>query len=113
MYKNNIERSKRVVKKSYKKMNSKINYLLLIIALILIVSISGFTKVTSGSTEKKTIYYKSIEVVEGDTLWSIAEEYSKTLDVSLKDYITELKKMNSLDSDTIRKGYFIVVYYSN
>ncbi len=113
MSNNNFKNNSKTGKRTQKKMSSKINYLLLIIALIMIVSISGFTKVTSGSSEKKTVYYKSIEVTEGDTLWSLAKKYSKNLDISLKDYIKELKKMNSLESDTIRKGYYVVVFYSN
>ena len=58
-------------------------------------------------------YYKSIQVENGDTLWSIAqnnmdEHYSNT-----SEYVAEVKQMNSLRSDQIFAGnYLIIPYYS-
>lgn len=60
-------------------------------------------------------YYKSIEVSKGDTLWSIAnanidsEHYE-----NIYEYINEVKEMNSLTSDNIVSGsYIIIPYYSS
>ena len=60
-------------------------------------------------------YFKSVEVAKGDTLWSIAKdnidyEYYK----NTYDYVNEVKRMNSLTSDRIVAGsYIIVPYYSS
>ena len=57
---------------------------------------------------------RSIEISSGDTLWSIAEDnmdaryYRHTA-----DYVAEVKRMNSLDTDQIIAGsYLIIPYYS-
>lgn len=59
-------------------------------------------------------YFKSIEVAAGDTLWSIAEDYMDDEHYSHPaDYVAEVKRMNSLTSDRIEAGsYLIVPYYS-
>lgn len=59
-------------------------------------------------------YYKSITISDGDTLWSIAQEYMDNEHYdSIKDYIKEVKKVNSLASDSISYGENIIVpYYS-
>ena len=56
-------------------------------------------------------YFKSIYISQGDTLWSIAEanmgeHYSNT-----SEYINEVKRMNSLTSDHIVCGSYLVVPY--
>ncbi len=59
-------------------------------------------------------YFKSIMIEKGDTLWSIANEnidaehYNNT-----SEYIKEVKSINSLATDKITAGnYIIVPYYS-
>lgn len=66
----------------------------------------------SGGADQK--YYTSIEIEEGDTLWSIASEYmSPDHYDSINDYIVEIKEMNGISSDTIHSGnHLIVSYYS-
>lgn len=57
-------------------------------------------------------YYKSIEISKGDTLWSIANEnFDPEHYSSAYEYINEVKKMNSLTSDTIVAGSHIIVPY--
>lgn len=59
-------------------------------------------------------YYTSIEVESGDTLWSIATRYADEEYVSIEDYISELKYMNNMNSDTIIEGHYLTVaYYSD
>jgi hypothetical protein len=60
-------------------------------------------------------YFKSIQIEKGDTLWSIAQD---NIDYdhygSISEYVNEVRKMNSLTSDSITAGsYIIVPYYSN
>ena len=55
-------------------------------------------------------YYRSITIEHGDTLWSIANEYCDS-DCSTKEYIAELKELNSLTSDTIHAGQHLLISY--
>lgn len=56
-------------------------------------------------------YYTSIEIQEGDSLWTIARQYSVKSGKATKDYVRELKKMNGLGEDTIHAGSFLTVFY--
>ncbi len=95
------------------------NFAALTFSLLLGITISIF--LISFSTEANDMehqptykYYKSIEVAKGDTLWSIAqnhvdEKYFK----NTGEYVAEVKKINSLASDNIVAGsYIIIPYYS-
>lgn len=64
--------------------------------------------------EQKTAYdkyYTSIRLEEGDTLWSIAEEYNRNSDKTTEEYVHELRTMNSLLDDTIEAGHYLAVSY--
>lgn len=95
------------------------NFAALTVSLLLGIMISIF--LISFSTEANDMehqptykYYKSIEVAKGDTLWCIAqnhvdEKYCK----NTSEYVAEVKKINSLASDNIVAGsYIIIPYYS-
>ena len=98
----------------------KRNIMTLIISALAIISLSIL--LISFSTEANDMehqpsykYFKSVEVAKGDTLWSIAndnidyEHYKNTY-----EYVSEVKKMNSLTSDRIVAGsYIIIPYYSS
>lgn len=56
-------------------------------------------------------YYKSIEIEKGDTLWEIAEEYAPQADMTVTEYVRQLKQMNHLGEDTIHAGCHLVVMY--
>ena len=58
-----------------------------------------------------TRYYKSVEIQEGDSLWSLAKEYREGGSLSAKEYVEELKKMNNLREDTIHTGQYLTVVY--
>jgi len=93
------------------------------LAIILIVFVLGV--VTSGSffsnakastepSQKTYKYYTSIQLEDGDTLWDIANVYITEEYESIDIYISEVKKINSLNDDTITSGLFITVpYYSS
>lgn len=58
-------------------------------------------------------YFKSIYISQGDTLWSIAEANMDEHYSNTGEYIDEVKRMNSLTSDYIMCGsYLIVPYFS-
>lgn len=95
------------------------NFAALILSLFMGITISIF--LISFSTEANDMehqpsykYYKSIEVAKGDSLWSIAQnnidtEYYK----NTCEYVTEIKRLNSLSSDNIVAGSHIIIpYYS-
>lgn len=94
--------------------------ILLVVAATLVLMIFVFsyhTLTSAASTNTGNVSYKyftSIQVEEGDTLWSIAEEYGDELHyTSNKEYINEVKMMNKLRSDEIVSGqYLIIPYYS-
>ena len=78
------------------------------------VSVCGFySNAKNSSVEGACKYYKSIEVSEDDTLWSIAGTYmDRNHYVSIYDYIEEVKFMNALTDDEIHYGkYLIIPYY--
>ncbi len=60
---------------------------------------------------QKIKYYKSVQIHDGDTLWTIAED---NLDVeydTVNTYVKELMRMNNLVSDELTNGYYLTVYY--
>ena len=58
-------------------------------------------------------YYTSIEVQEGDTLWSIAEEYMDDNFESVESYVKHLEEINQLDSSVIHEGRYLTVSYTD
>ena len=116
-----IRSERRILKNRIRRQREmKKNFLILMMTVCLIVtgsvSVSGFrTNAKDDSTEVSYKYYKSITVNNHDTLWSIAEEYMDAEHYdSVNDYIAEVRRMNSLTSDTIHYGeYLIIPYYDN
>lgn len=93
----------------------KKKWLLLILFLLSGSILGGFsllnTMAEESSPPAKNRYYTSIEIHSGDSLWSIAREYSKGGDINLEDYLKELKHMNNLKDDTIHSGQYLTVMY--
>lgn len=59
--------------------------------------------------------YKSIQIQDGDSLWSIAKEYMNDDYDSVYDYMAELVELNQLDEnevDHLQEGdYLTIAYY--
>ena len=72
-----------------------------------------FTNRVSASNldTQRTKYYTGIQIEEGDSLWSIAEEYISDEYDSIQEYIKELKRVNQLEYDTIYSGQYLIVSY--
>lgn len=69
-----------------------------------------------GNTHEDPVnytYYKSVEIKAGDSLWSIAEEYITEEYTSVNQYIEVLKRINSLESNAIHEGQYIMVAYND
>lgn len=56
-------------------------------------------------------YYTSIEIQQGDSLWSIAGKYSENSGMTVAQYVKELKNMNGLKEDIIHSGHYLTVMY--
>lgn len=98
----------------------KKNFLIFVITICLIVtcsiSLNGFrANAKDDSTEISYKYYKSIVILDNDTLWSIAEQYmDEDHYESISDYISEVKNMNAMTDDVIHYGdHLIIPYYDN
>lgn len=79
-----------------------------LIALIVVFSL-GRNKAYGNSNYVKQVI--SVEIEEGDTLWSIADHYYVPECGSIPAYIKEIKKTNHLTTDTIHAGCYLVIPY--
>lgn len=60
----------------------------------------------------RVLYYRSIQIGEGDSLWAIAARWRSGSDLTTGEYVEELRRINSLREDTIHAGqYLTVIYY--
>ena len=70
------------------------------------------TSSSSATTEHtRELYYTSVEIEAGDTLWTIAEEYMSAEYDDINEYIKEIKKINGIYNDTIHAGNYLMVPY--
>ena len=60
---------------------------------------------------KMISYYTYIQIQPGDTLWSIAETYTKETDLTVEEYVHRLKQMNHIGEETIHTGHYLTVMY--
>lgn len=70
---------------------------------------------SEASAEHGSIkYYTSIQIEQGDTLWSIADTYLTAGYATVQDYIDEVKELNHLGPDEIHSGQYLTIpYYSD
>lgn len=101
-------------KKIYRKQQNSKKKMMMLLATVLFITIGsiGFGSSFSDaheSKEEQTIVYKSILIQSGDTLWDIAQEYKTNDYESTQDYVDELKRLNSLESDQIQESKYLTV----
>lgn len=101
-------------KNNYKRQQHARRRMIMLLATILFITIGsiGFGSSFSDAHESKgeqTIVYKSIMIQPGDTLWEIAQEYKTNNYESTQDYVDELKRLNSLESDLIQESRYLTV----
>lgn len=63
----------------------------------------------AGNTTGGTYTITSVQIEEGDSLWSLASEYYTAEFSSVTEYITEIKRMNGLSSDVLYAGSYILI----
>lgn len=75
--------------------------------------LSGIFVINSSAKEKNNYetYYTSIQIQEGDSLWSLAEKYGSVAFIRPKDYIAEVKRINHIQGDVIHAGEFLTIPY--
>lgn len=69
-------------------------------------------QVKASSAKAENIYYKTVEVEEGDTLWNLADRYMGEKSFSRQEYIEQVKELNHLIGDTIESGAYLMVPYA-
>lgn len=80
-----------------------------------VIILCGTIHIFASSTDSRPYnkYYTSVRVEEGDTVWSIADRYITDSQVSKRDYVDEVCRLNSLTDGSVRSGdYIVVAYYS-
>ena len=82
-----------------------------LVMIIVCLAVSSVVLANSKKEENIYKYYTSIEIKPGDTLWSIADEYCHDMNLSVQDYIKEVKRLNHLSSDSITSGQYLTVMY--
>lgn len=92
-------------------------YLFLFGVLSILVVTCVFTfAITSNAKQEHALhkYYTSIQIEDGDSLWSIAQEYSNVeMYADYDAYISEVKQLNHMTGEDIHSGqYLIVPYYT-
>lgn len=78
---------------------------LLLIVLLLLPERAAY----ADNSATKTYCITSVQIKEGETLWSIASEYYSEEFKSIPSYIAEIKRMNGLSSDTLYAGNYLLV----
>ena len=81
------------------------------VVIVFIGCLGFFNSSVTAADSSRTKYYTSIQIQEGDTLWSIAENYMTEEYDSIQDYIDEVSMINSLNSKTIHTGQYLNIPY--
>jgi LysM domain. len=98
-----------------KKINLTMITVLILIVLLGVITTSFLSQAkTIGKAEnQKSKYYTSIQIQEGDSLWSIADKYISSEYETIQYYIEEVKSINHLTDEHINEGLFLTIpYYS-
>mgnify|MGYP006288932397 FL=1 len=101
MYKGNAKLKREEKKKS--KSTVFIAMAVILLTLIILISVISYSALT-----KKEIYYKDIQIKDGQTLWEIAEsEFGK--DIDIRKYVYQIKQINNLKNSNIQPGQVIKI----
>lgn len=81
---------------------------MLIILSVVIFSLTGFMNVVTNAS--KVVSYEKFVVSSGDSLWSIAVDH-KPDGMDTREYIGQIKKLNSLQTSNIQAGQVLSLPY--
>ena len=82
---------------------------ILIVSVALIIILGSHSVATSAESYTPQKTYVSIEIRNNETLWGLAEDYAKDLQMNKAEYVQELKSINGLTSDRIIRGTHLIV----
>lgn len=77
-----------------------------IVFILIILIFNSLTNLNTVYSKNYDEYYK-IRVVPGDTIWSLANKYSKNKDI--RRLVYNIKILNNLDESTIYPGDIILI----
>lgn len=111
--KNTKRRKKAGITLSFPTIIAVFTLLLVLGGVLLGSSLSGAKQSSAAAEYPIHKYYTSIELNDGDTLWSIADTYASKGYQRKADYIAEVKELNQIDEDDIHSGqHLLIPYYS-
>ena len=106
------EREKLRIRRKKQVARQKKILLISIATVVLLASVICGTILTLAKNPEADVvqhkYYKSIMIEQGDSLWSIAQEYACD---DTYEYIKEIKQLNGLTSETIHAGQHLIIAY--
>ena len=115
---NDVRREKRIMNNRIRRQREmRKNALIIIMTFCLIITVAvSMNSFMSNAKEEGSPasykYFKSITIENGDSLWSIAQEYMDDNHYdTIQDYINEVKKMNALSNDDITYGQHLIIPY--
>lgn len=107
--------NKSLAKRAYiVRMEKTIIAAIFIIAISIIILLSSTIHAFADSKDKAPVnkYYTSIQISSGDTLWSIADKYTKGTNIDKNEYIEEITSINNINDQIHSGDHIIVAYYS-
>lgn len=91
----------------------KLAALACLFATVLIVALclsNNLVRTNASSSSSDSVFYSSVTIKAGDSLWSIADEYmNEDMYIDKREYIADLKRINNLISDDINCGSNLIV----
>lgn len=95
--------------------NIKVLFSVVCFTLVVCVMVIGLSKNStsvSAAQEPLNRYYDSVEMVYGDTLWSIAADYTDGSKKEISKKVKEIRKVNHITRyQTLKAGCSIIVPY--
>lgn len=105
-----LERKKNQIEIPYEFLGKLIALIVFMVALFLLVLFVLPERTAAADNASNSRYQiSSVLIEEGDTLWSLATEYYTDEFSSVADYLTEIKRMNGISSDTLYAGNYILI----
>lgn len=95
-------------KKEIVKTSKKLRHKTLCILTLCIVISVGTLAMGEQREKKTTVYYESVQIHAGDTLWGIAKEYPLE-GHRIEQRVKEIMRINGMSSENIKSGCSIIV----
>ncbi len=91
----------------------RIAALVVFMAVLFLIVLFVLPERTAAAGDSSSTYcITSVQIEEGDSLWSLASQYYSEEFGSITDYIKEIKRMNGLSSDMLyADNYILIPYY--